>query len=185
MLVVALTPVFNLISGKELSVNFADYHVWVLILITICGTLILSGIYPAMLLSSFEPLKALRGKIAARISDVMFRRALVVVQFTFSVVLITGTIIVGKQLTFLRSQQVSYNREHVLSMNMNNMAGHFEAVKASLLKDPAVTAVTWSNSDIINNEQQTGDSEWDGKQPGETLMLSPMAINQDFIPSFK
>ncbi len=55
-----------------------------------------------MLLSSFEPLKALRGKIAARISDVMFRRALVVVQFTFSVVLITGTIIVGKQLTFLR-----------------------------------------------------------------------------------
>lgn len=184
MLVATLTPVFNMISGKELSVNFADYHVWVVILITICATLVLSGIYPAMLLSSFEPLKALKGKIAARITDVMFRRALVVVQFTFSVILITGTIIVGKQLSFLRSQQVSYNREHVLSMNMNNMAGHFDAVKASLLKNPAVTDVTWSNSDIINNEQQTGDSEWDGKQPGETLMLSPMAINQDFIPFF-
>ncbi|WP_127128484.1 ABC transporter permease [Pseudoflavitalea rhizosphaerae] len=184
MLVVVLTPVFNMISGKELSVNFGSWHVWALVLITICGTLLLSGIYPAMLLSSFEPLKALRGKIAARISDVMFRRALVVVQFTFSVMLITGTIIVGKQLSYLRSKQVSYNREHVLSMRMNNMAGHFDAVKASLLKDPAVTAVTWSATEIINNEQQTGDNDWDGKQNGETLMLSPMAINQDFIPFF-
>ncbi|QEC41017.1 ABC transporter permease [Pseudobacter ginsenosidimutans] len=184
MLVGALIPVFNMISGKELSVNFSSWQVWALILITICGTLLLSGIYPAMLLSSFEPLKALRGKIAARISDVMFRRALVVVQFTFSVILITGTIIVGKQLSFLRSKQVSYNREHVLAMSMNNMAGHFEAVKASLLKDPAVTDVTWSATEIINNEQQTGDNDWDGKQNGETMMLSPMAVNQDFIPFF-
>ena len=185
ILVGALTPVFNSISGKALSVDYTSYHVWMLIIITICSTLLLSGIYPAMLLSSFEPLKALRGKISARISDAMFRRTLVVVQFTFSVVLITGTIIVGKQLSFLRSRQVSYNREHVLSMSMNNMAGHFDAVKASLLKNPAVTNITWSGTDIINNEMQTGSNEWDGKQTGETMMISPMAVNQDFIPFFE
>ncbi|MBO9634566.1 MAG: ABC transporter permease, partial [Chitinophagaceae bacterium] len=185
MLVAALIPVFNTISGKELSVDFSIFHVWSLIGITIMGTLLLSGIYPAILLSSFEPLKALKGKIASRITDVMFRRALVVVQFTFSVILITGTIIVGKQLSFLRSKQVSYNREHVLSMFMNNMAGHFDAVRTALLKSPAIKAVTWSANDITNNDEQTGDNEWDGKQTGETLMLSPMAVNQDFIPFFE
>lgn len=185
MMVAALIPVFNSISGKELSVDFSNYHVWSLIAITIAGTLLLSGIYPAILLSSFEPLKALKGKIASRITDVMFRRALVVVQFTFSVILITGTIIVGKQLSFLRSKQVSYNREHVLSMYMNNMAGHFDAVRTALMKNPAVKAVTWSANDITNNEQQTGDNEWGEKQTGETMMLSPMAVNQDFIPFFE
>lgn len=185
LLVSALTPLFNQVSGKDLVVDYTDHKVWILIGITIAGTLLLSGIYPAMLLSSFEPLKALKGKIAARISDTLFRRALVIVQFAFSVILITGTLIVGKQLNFLKSQQVSYNREHVLTMNMNNMAEHFAAVKASLMKQPGINNVTWGGNNIIDIDQQTGDNSWEGKKEGETMMLSPMAVDQDFIPFFQ
>ena len=75
-LVYVLMPLFNKISGKELAINFLDRQVWQIISYTIAGTLIISSIYPAFLspLSSFEPLKALKGKISARISDAVFRK---------------------------------------------------------------------------------------------------------------
>lgn len=137
MLVSLLTPMFNSVSGKELVVNYTGWNVWKVIGITITGTLIISSIYPALLLSSFKPLKALKGKLSARLSDAMFRKVLVVVQFSFSVILITGTIIVGNQLNYMRARQLSYDKDHVLSMNMINMTGHIESGESG------ADAATW------------------------------------------
>jgi putative ABC transport system permease protein len=147
--------------------------------------LIISSIYPALLLSSFEPLKALKGKISARINDATFRKTLVVVQFTFSVVLIAGTIIIKEQMSFMRSKQLGYDKSYVLSCSMRKMGEHYDAVKAELLKQPGVAGVTSASMNIIRYGGHTGDSWWDGKQDGETLMLSPMAIDKDFISFFK
>ncbi len=97
-------PLFNQVSGKHLSFHVTDYHVWIVILLTIAGTLLASSIYPALLLSSFEPLKALKGKISAGVGDALFRKILVVVQFSFSIILIVGTIIITSQLGYIRSQ---------------------------------------------------------------------------------
>jgi putative ABC transport system permease protein len=185
VLIYALLPVFNKISGKELIINFADYHIWEVILLTITGTLIISSIYPAILLSSFEPLKALKGKMSARISDALFRKVLVVVQFTFSMVLITGTLIIGNQLSYMRSKQLGYDKDHVLTCNMIEMRTHFDAVKSELMSQPGVSNVTWASVNIIRYGGQTGDNSWDGKQPGETMMVSPMAVDKDFISFFK
>src|SRR6266487_597338 len=185
ILVYILMPLFNQVSGKELVVNFTDYHIWQVILLTILGTLIISSIYPALLLSSFDPLKALKGKIFAKISDTVFRKVLVIIQFAFSVILITGTIIIGNQLSYVRSKQLGYNKDHVLSFNMINMSHHFDAVKADLIKQPGIENVTYASMNIINYGGETGDNSWDGKQPGETLMLSPMAVDKDFISFFK
>jgi putative ABC transport system permease protein len=185
VLIYALTPVFNKISGKELTVSFLDYHIWQVILITILGTLIIPSIYPALLLSSFDPLKALKGKISARISDALFRKILVVVQFAFSMVLITGTIIIGDQLSFIRSKELGYDKDHVLACNMIAMNKHADAVKADLIRQPGVLNVTFSSGDIIDYGGQTGDNSWDGKEKGETIMLSPIGIDKDFISFFK
>ena len=149
------------------------------------GTLVISSVYPAILLSSFEPIKALRGKISARISDAVFRRVLVVIQFSFSIILITGTIVIGRQLHYMRSKQQGYDKENVFSFSMINMSSHFDAVKADLMQQPGVAGVTWSSSYIINNQQQTGNNSWDGKQTGETMMLSPWGIDKSFISFFK
>jgi putative ABC transport system permease protein len=91
-LVYVMMPFFNQVSGKELKIDYTDWHIWQIITMTFAGTLIISSIYPALLLSSFEPIKAIKGKVSARISNIMFRKILVVVQFVFSVVLIAGTI---------------------------------------------------------------------------------------------
>ena len=185
LLVNVLTPFFNQISGKELVVNFADFHIWKIIGTTILGTLLISSIYPAILLSSFDPLKAMKGKMAVRLSDAVFRKVLVIVQFSFSVILITGTFIIGKQLSYMRSIQLGYDKDHVLSFNMINIRDHFDAVKNTLMQTPGISAVTSANGNIVDYGSQTGNNSWEGKLPGETLMLNPIGIDKNFISFFK
>lgn len=180
-----LMPLYNQLSGKQLELNLSDYRFWLVILVTISGTLIASSIYPALLLSSFEPLKALKGKIATRINDAVFRKALVVVQFGFSVVLIIGTLVIGNQLDFIRSKKLGYDKEHVVALNMRDMQQHYEAVRTELLKQPGVAGVARSSSNIVDIGEQTGSNEWEGKAPNSTFMLNNAAIDQDFIPFFK
>ena len=180
-----LMPLFNQVSGKELIVNFADYRIWKVIFFTIAGTLVISSVYPALLLSSFQPIKTLRGKISARISSAVFRKTLVVIQFTFSVILITGTIVIGNQLSYMHSRQLGYDKENVLSFNMINMHNHLDAVKTGLMRQPGISDVTWASENIVRIGGETGDNSWDGKEKGETMMLSPMSVDKDFLSFFK
>lgn len=184
-LMYVLMPSFNQISGKQLDFDLGDSQIWMVIGLTILGSLIVSSIYPAVLLSSFEPLKALKGKVSASISDAVFRKALVVVQFSLSIILIAGTLVIAKQLHFIRSKQLGYDKEHVFTMRMRGMGEHYEAVKAELLRSPGVLEVTKGSDNLVEINGQTGNNEWDGKAVGETFMVYPMAIDKDFIPFFK
>ncbi|MDB5087283.1 MAG: Macrolide export ATP-binding/permease protein MacB [Mucilaginibacter sp.] len=184
-LILALIPAFNQLAGKQLSLNLYDYHVWTIILLAIAGTLAASSIYPALLLSSFEPLKALKGKISAGIGDVMFRKILVVTQFVFSVVLITGTIVITSQLNYIRSKKLGYDKTNVFSFWMRDAAKHYDAIKNELLKQPGVLAVTRSNQNIVRFGGMSGDNDWDGKAPNSTFIIHPIVIDKDFISFFK
>jgi putative ABC transport system permease protein len=185
LLIYVLMPVFNQLSGKQLIFSLNNSRIWMVILATISGTLIVSSIYPALLLSSFEPLKALKGKISAGVGDATFRKILVVTQFTFSVVLIIGTIVITSQLNFIRSKQLGYDKSHVFAFWMRDMTKHYEAVKAELLKQPGVLAVTRSNSNIVRIGGLSGDNDWDGKGANQTFIVHPMAIDKDFMSFFK
>lgn len=180
-----LMPVFNNISGKQMVFDLADYHIWLVILCTIGGTLTASSIYPALLLSSFEPLKALKGKISTGIGDVMFRKILVVAQFSFSIILIIGTIVITSQLRYIHAKDLGYNKEHVFSFWMRDAAPHYEAVKAELLKQPGIGGVTRSNQNIVRFGGFTGSADWDGKDPKENLIMHEISVDKDFISFFK
>jgi len=185
-LMYALLPAYNQVSGKELAIDFTDYHLWLIIGLTIAGTLLASSIYPALLLSSFEPLKALKGKVAARLSEGLFRKVLVVTQFAVSVILIASTFVISKQLAYIRSKELGYERTHVFGFFMrDDMSQHYDAVKADLLSKPGVTEVTRASSNIINVGAQTGDNEWDGKEKGETMFVRPVSVDKDFVSFFK
>lgn len=181
----ALMPVFNNISGKQMVLDLYDYHIWLVILCTIAGTLIASSIYPAMLLSSFEPLKALKGKISTGIGDTLFRKILVVGQFSFSIILIIGTIVITGQLKYIHSKDLGYNKEHVFSFWMRDMAPHYDAARAELMKQPGVADVTRSNQNIIRFGGFTGSADWPGKDPKQNMMLHIITIDKDFVPFFK
>lgn len=111
-----LLPLYNSLSGKNLVFNLTNGNVWLIIGGTIIGTLAMAGIYPALLLSSFKPLQALKGKLSFGIGNVFFRKALVVTQFVFSVGLIISTLVIGNQLKFIRQKDIGYNKEHVSTL---------------------------------------------------------------------
>jgi putative ABC transport system permease protein len=180
-----LMPVFNQLAGKQLVFNLLNPHIWLIITITVIATLALSSIYPAMLLSSFEPLKALKGKINGSIGDALFRKILVVVQFTFSVVLIVSTLVITQQLKYIQSKNLGYDKSHVFGVWMRDASRHYDAVKAELLKQPGVEGVTRATGNIINSGMISGDNSWEGKAPGQTFILHPMGIDKDFIQFFK
>lgn len=180
-----LMPLFNTISGKQLMLDLTDQHLWTVILITITGTLAASSIYPALLLSSFEPLKALKGKMTARINDALFRKGLVVTQFALSTILIIGTLIIGRQLEYIRSKQLGYDKEHAFTFPMREIQEHYDAVKADLLKQPGVLNVTRADGNITLLQNQTGDNSWDGKEANATFFMRPVTIDKDFISFFK
>ena len=183
-LLYALLPAYNQLAGKELVLDFFDYHLWQVIGLTILGTLIASSIYPAILLSSFEPLRSLRGRVSSRLSEAAFRKVLVVTQFTVTVILIASTLIIRNQLDYIRSKELGYDKAHVLAFFMRDMGKHYDAVKADLLSQSGITAVTRASANIVRLGAQTGDNEWDGKESGETMFARPVAIDKDFIPFF-
>lgn len=185
ILLYLLMPVYNQIAGKEMVIDFTSYRIWQVIGFTIGSTLVASSIYPALLLTSFDPLKALKGKVSGKINEALFRKGLVVVQFSISVMLIAGTFIISNQLKYIRSKELGYDKSHVLSFPMYSIGKHYDAVKADLLSRPGVTAVTRGSSNVVRLESQTGNNEWEGKEAGETLMLRPMAIDKDFMPFFR
>jgi len=184
-LIFAMMPVFNQLSDKQLTFNLGDYHIWLILLLSITGTLATSSIYPALLLSSFEPLKALKGKVSANIGDALFRKILVVVQFTFSIILIVGTIIITGQLNYIRSKDLGYDKTHVFAFWMRDMDKHYDAVKAELLKQPGVLNVTRSNQTVVRIGGLSGDTDWDGKMPNQTFIVHPIMVDKDFISFFK
>ncbi|WP_295720809.1 ABC transporter permease [Mucilaginibacter sp.] len=184
-LIFILMPMFNNLLHKEMVFNLADYHIWGILLGAITGTLAASSIYPALLLSSFEPLKALKGKISAGIGDVLFRKILVVTQFVFSIVLIIGTMIITGQLNYIRQKNLGYDKTNVLSFWMRDMTQHYDAVKAELIKQPGVLDVTRSNQNVVRFQGFTGWLDWDGKDPKQNMMIHPIVVDKDLVSFFK
>ncbi|QEM10147.1 ABC transporter permease [Mucilaginibacter rubeus] len=184
-LMYALMPAYNQFSGKELQLSLNSYQIWLYIVLTLVGTLVASSVYPALLLSSFEPLKALKGKVTTGIGNAAFRRVLVVLQFTVSIVLIIGTLVIGKQLSYIRNRNLGYDKENVLMFGMQDIKPHYDAAKAELLKQPGVLAVTRSSSNIVDFDGWTGDNDWEGKPAKANLIFHPIFVDQDYIGFFK
>jgi putative ABC transport system permease protein len=185
VLITLLMPYYNQISGKHMHLNLADTAVWKIVSITVIGTLLASSIYPSILLSSFEPLKALKGKLTLGIGNVTFRKILVTTQFVFSVTLIIVTLVIGKQLKYIREKDPGYDRSQVFSFQIGEMQKHQDVVKTELRNQPGVEAVTSSDNKLVNNRNTTAGVDWDGKDANSGFIIHHLGIDEKFIPLMK
>jgi len=180
-----LMPVYNSVSGKQMEFNLLDASVWKVIGITILATLVASSIYPALLLSSFKPISALKGKISLGVGNAAFRKALVVTQFIFSIGLIIGTLIINSQLKYIKEKELGYDKSYVFGFGMRDMQKNYEAVRAQLLNMPGVHDVTSSSDNIVSIGNNTSDTDWDGKGPNTMFLIHPMYIDKYYMNFFK
>ncbi|MBS1527642.1 MAG: ABC transporter permease, partial [Bacteroidetes bacterium] len=181
----SLMPVYNTISGKQMQFDMFDAGIWKVIALTVVGTLAASSIYPALLLSSFKPINALKGKLSLGVGNVMFRKSLVVTQFIFSIVLIIGTLVIRQQLKYIQEKDLGYDKSHVFGLDMGGIYGHYDAVRAELMSQPGVVDVTRAGDNIISLNGTTGDTDWDGKDSKLNFLISQLNVDHTYINFFK
>ena len=183
-----LLPAFNQFTNKQLSLSFTtDYRIWLFAIgfVTVIG--LLSGSYPALLLSRFKPVLLLKGLKLQNRTDLSLRKALVIFQFTISVVMIIGTIVLFHQVRYLNNTNLGFNKDLlvVIDVNTGKARANFQAVKNEIAKIPTVKNVSvtsrvpgeWKTFRTIKI-RNTGSTE----EPKVAYMFG---ADKDFVATFE
>lgn len=159
-------PLFNEIASKNLSINFFDFSFYTIIFGVALVTIVLSGIYPAFLLSSFNPVNALKGKVSGSIGPILLRKGLVVAQFALSMILVAGTVVVFLQLDFIQDKNLGLDKENVIFLPLDTETWpHAQTVKSELATFSEIGRVSSASGNFVESMGITGDPEWEGKDP--------------------
>jgi len=163
-MVCLLLPVFNDLAGKQLSIQLLDGKLIALLLGIALFTGLVSGSYPALLLSGFKPVQVLKGNMKMMGGNLYFRNGLVIVQFVVSIVLLAGTAVVYRQLNYIKNRDIGYNKSNLLYMPMTGELGDKQQVlKAELKTNPLTANFSTISEPISNLGSSTAGVEWEGK----------------------
>ena len=186
-------PLFNRFTEMNFTLSLNSPDVWIVVGSTLLVTMLLTSIYPAVLLSSFKPLAVFRGINVLQIKDGALRKGLVIVQFTVSIVLITGTIVIYRQLQFINHQNSAYNRSQLLSVSIPyKIWGKYEeekrksltaSFKKELLSQSNVADVSLMNAESIIDMQGSssgGSTDWDGRAEDFTPPIAFFRVDTSF-----
>ncbi|MEL7271655.1 MAG: ABC transporter permease [Bacteroidota bacterium] len=181
-LVVFCLPLFNELAGKQMEFPYTNLRFWLVSLGLVLITSFLAGSYPALYLSSFRPLKALKGTMQSGKPQVFLRSALVVFQFTVSIVLIVGTIIVNQQIQHTKDRSTGYDSDQLLMIpkNTEDYEGKYNLMRESLINTGVVTEITESSSPLTDVWNSNGGFEWSGKDPNLITNIVTFYVSHDF-----
>ncbi|HEY1010810.1 MAG TPA: ABC transporter permease [Daejeonella sp.] len=182
LLVILITPLFNQVADKKVGILWANGWFWLASAGFIVFTGIIAGSYPALYLSSFQPVKVLKGTFRVGRFVSLPRKILVVVQFSVSIVLIIGTIIVFRQINFAKDRPVGYDRTGLIMVEQNtsDIVNHFDAFRAELLRTGAVTEAAISHSPPTGVWRSNSGFDWKGKDPSQTVDFATSAVSHEF-----
>lgn len=176
-------PYFNALLNIKLIINYYNWIFWVVLISLTALTGFIAGSYPAFYLSSFEPVKVLKGFSTAGSSSLSVRKALVVFQFVFAASLIICTIVIYQQLNFIKNKPIGYNRASLIEIPVQgNLEGKekLALLKERLLKTGAVTGVTAFSRSISEGGNNTFSVSWPGKNPKEDVLFNNRDAGEDF-----
>lgn len=181
-LVLLLLTFFNGLADKQMTLPWNNVLFWVICISFTLFTGIVSGSYPAFYLSSFEPIKVLKGTFRVGRYASLPRKVLVVIQFTVSITLVIGTVIVFKQIQFAKSRPVGYSREGLITIDMNtpDLFGHYDAIRSDLLATGAVDNMAESSSPTTDVNSNNVGFSWEGKDPNSLPLFGTIGVTLDF-----
>jgi len=182
LLVWLALPFFNQVSNKELRIPFSSVFLWLSCLGFVLFTALVAGSYPAFYLSSFRPVKVLKGTFKVGRFAALPRRVLVFVQFTVSVALIIGTLVVYRQIQFAKDRPVGYTRAGLIAIQTGTSAfhPHFNAVRDELLKSGMVRDVAEASSSTTSSGNSSSGFDWPGKDANFSTDIGYEAASFDY-----
>ena len=186
MIVELILPAFNIFAGKSFSPMYFSDPVLLAGLILIALTVgILSGIYPAFFLSGFNPVKVLKGNLERGNKGKVFRKLLVVVQFSLSIILIIGTIICFRQLNFLRNSQLGFSQDQILMLPAYGtpIPQWYPQFREQVLQNPHIVNVT-ALENVLGAQYQTGSFLPEGALETNMQQIPLLEVTHDFIETF-
>ncbi len=183
LLLVQLTlPMFNAIAGKKMEILWSSPLFWLSGIGFSLITGFIAGSYPAIYLSSFQPVKVLKGIFKAGRFAATPRKVLVVVQFTVSVILIIGTVVVYRQVQFAKNRPAGYDNRGLVLLRpySTDFHDHFNAMRNDLTQTGVIAGVAESSSSITKGSRSSGGFNWKDKQPGMRDEFTTVGVSTDY-----
>jgi ABC-type antimicrobial peptide transport system permease subunit len=182
LLVQLLLPAFNHMADKQVSIPWSNPFYWSGTLGFCLITGLIAGSYPALYLSAFRPVKVLKGTFRAGRLAAMPRKVLVVLQFTVSVILIIGTLVVFRQVQHAKDRPMGYNNDGLVMMEMltSDLYDHFAAVRQELKASGAVTEAALASGPITETWNTEGNFDWKDKDPLQYVDFPTTGVSPEY-----
>lgn len=175
-------PGFSTLTDKKLFIDYGNINFWLAGIGFILLTGILAGSYPAFFLSSFQPVKVLKGTFKAANALITPRKLLVVLQFTFAIILIICTSIVKQQIDHAQNRESGYNRENlVYHFLTGEIDKHYDAIKNELISSGIATSVTKTSAPLTQGWSDSWGFEWEGKDPKDKTDFDRYCADDDIV----
>jgi putative ABC transport system permease protein len=176
-------PAFNMVTKKQLAVEYSHFGFWILFLGFILLTGLLAGSYPAFFLSSFKPVSVLKGTFKKVNALITPRKVLVVLQFTFAITLIISTIIIEKQIKYAMEREPGYDKNNITySFLSGDMVKNFELIKNELIQKGIATAVSKTSAPLTEG-WSSGGARWVGKNPNDRTEFNYYGTDGSIVPT--
>lgn len=183
-----LLPVFNDLSDKTLTLNFFDPRFILSLIIVTLIPGVIAGIYPALVLSGFKPLKVLKGTAIQKTKSSWLRSGLVVFQFAISIILIISAIFVNQQLHFIFNRDIGFDKENLIDVKMppiGDLFSNTQALESTLKLSPGISDYTVVSELPANLTHERPDIDWSGKDPDLKVLVPNMMVDENFVKTFK
>ncbi|WP_345952479.1 ABC transporter permease [Mucilaginibacter sp. PAMB04168] len=179
-------PYFNRLVQWQLSIPYGNPLFWLCMLAFILLTGILAGCYPALYLSSFKSVEVLKGTFRSFNALITPRKLLVIVQFTFAVVMIISTIIIRRQIQYAQQRDNGYDKSNLVYTPFSgDIKKNEQLIKNELLNSGAAVAVSITSSNLVTSQSNSWGLEWQGKAPDAKIVFDQIATQGDFIKTVK
>ena len=173
-------PQFNLITGKAVQLNFNPSLVLTCLAIVI-ATGLLAGSYSAFYLSGFNPIAVLKGKLKGPVKDYWVRRSLVVFQFCLSGIFLVGLIAVNEQMNFIQTKNLGYDRDNILSFQVDNSRENLELIFSKLESVPGILSVANMNDNVLSGGMHQSGYSWTGQESEQDYLFKSPIIASNLI----
>jgi len=183
LLVYLLLPLFNELASKTILFNPFRPNILISLVSVAVITGLLSGSYPAFFLSSFNPVKALKGAKLLRSNKSFLRNGLVVLQFSISVVLMISTLVIYRQLKYIQNRNIGFNKENLLYMKMpevGDLKNNKDAMRATLAQYPDISNYTFTDQ-LPTNLASGSQLTWRGMDPGTMVVAYRLRVDEKFV----